>query len=108
MFSTCLWRLGIMLPTQGDLISGDFHAEARPTEEMTERTIKLEGDRLSNGEIICAPAKFAFYRWISGPKNKLQRSLSERLNRGAWFERAWRATIRSAALARTQYWATAI
>ena len=51
-FSTCLWRLGIMLPTQDDLISGDFHAEARPTEEMTERTIKLEGDRLSNGEII--------------------------------------------------------
>ena len=53
------------------------------TEEMVEQAIKLKGDGLSNGDIICALGihESTFYRWIGDPKNKLQRTLSEGLKK---------------------------
>ena len=80
------------------------------TEEMVEQALKLKADGLSNGDIICALgiAESTFYRWIGDPKNKLQRSLSEGLKKEeAQFKQALLTTIRSAALARNQYWTAA-
>lgn len=80
------------------------------TEEMVEQAIKLKGDGLSNGDIICALgiAESTFYRWIGDPKNKLQRSLSEGLKKEeARFKQTLLTTIRSAALSRNQYWTAA-
>ena len=80
------------------------------TEEMVEQAIALKGDGLSNGDIICALgiAESTFYRWIGDPKNKLQRSLSEGLKKEeAQFKQTLLTTIRSAALARNQYWTAA-
>lgn len=80
------------------------------TEEMVEQAIKLKGDGLSNGDIICALgiAESTFYRWIGDPKNRLQRSLSEGLKKEeARFKQTLLTTIRSAALARNQYWTAA-
>ncbi len=80
------------------------------TEEMVEQAIKLKGDGLSNGDIICALgiAESTFYRWIGYPKNKLQRALSEGLKKEeAQFKQALLTTIRAAALARNQYWTAA-
>ena len=49
-----------------------------------------------------------FYRWIGDPKNKLQRELSEGLKKEeSSFKRTLLTTIRSAALARNQYWTAA-
>ena len=49
-----------------------------------------------------------FYRWIGDPKNKLQRALSEGLKKEeSAFKRTLLTTIRSAALARNQYWTAA-
>lgn len=49
-----------------------------------------------------------FYRWIGDPKNKLQRELSEGLNKEeAAFKQTLLTTIRAAALARNQYWTAA-
>ena len=49
-----------------------------------------------------------FYRWIGDPKNKLQRELSEGLKKEeSAFKRTLLTTIRSAALARNQYWTAA-
>lgn len=80
------------------------------TEEMVEQALKLKADGLSNGDIICALgiAESTFYRWIGDPKNKLQRSLSEGLKKEeAQFKQTLLTTIRSAALARNQYWTAA-
>ena len=49
-----------------------------------------------------------FYRWIGEPKTKLQRELSEGLKKEeSAFKRTLLTTIRSAALARNQYWTAA-
>ena len=80
------------------------------TEEMVEQAIKLKGDGLSNGDIICALGihESTFYRWIGNPKNKLQRALSEGLKKEeAEFKQTLLTTIRAAALARNQYWTAA-
>lgn len=80
------------------------------TEEMVEQAIKLKGDGLSNGDIICALGihESTFYRWIGDPKNKPQRTLSEGLKKEeAEFKQTLLTTIRAAALARNQYWTAA-
>lgn len=80
------------------------------TQEMVDEAIRLKGDGLSNGDIICALGvhESTFYRWIGDPKNRLQRELSEGLKREeAAFKQTLLTTIRSAALARNQYWTAA-
>lgn len=80
------------------------------TQEMVDEAIRLKADGLSNGDIICAPGvhESTFYRWIGDPKNKLQRELSEGLKKEeSAFKRTLFTTIRSAALARNQYWTAA-
>ncbi len=80
------------------------------TEEMVEQAIKLKGDGLSNGDIICALGihESTFYRWIGNPRNKLQRALCEGLKKEeAEFKQTLLTTIRAAALARNQYWTAA-
>lgn len=82
----------------------------RLTQEMVDETIRLKADGLSNGDIVCALGIHGstFYRWIGDPKNKLQRELSEGLKKEeSTFKRALLTTIRSAALARNQYWTAA-
>ena len=53
------------------------------TQEMVDEAIRLKADGLSNGDIVCALGihESTFYRWIGDPKNKLQRALSEGLNK---------------------------
>ena len=87
-------------------------AMGRPklTEEMVERAIALKADGLSNGDIVCALGihESTFYRWIGQPRTKLQRELSEGLKKEeSDFKRTLLTTIRSAALARNQYWTAA-
>ena len=80
------------------------------TQEMVDEAIRLKADGLSNGDIICALGihESTFYRWIGDPKNKLQRALSEGLKKEeSAFKRTLLTTIRSAALARNQYWTAA-
>lgn len=80
------------------------------TQELVDRAIALKRDGLSNGDIICALGihESTFYRWIGDPKNKLQRELSEGLKKEeAAFKQTLLTTIRSAALARNQYWTAA-
>ena len=80
------------------------------TQEMVDEAIRLKADGLSNGDIICALGihESTFYRWIGDPKNKLQRELSEGLKKEeAAFKQTLLTTIRSAALARNQYWTAA-
>ena len=80
------------------------------TQELVDRAIALKRDGLSNGDIICALDihESTFYRWIGDPKNKLQRELSEGLKKEeAAFKQTLLTTIRSAALARNQYWTAA-
>lgn len=80
------------------------------TQELVDKAIALKADGLSNGDIICALGihESTFYRWIGDPKNKLQRELSEGLKREeAAFKQTLLTTIRSAALARNQYWTAA-
>ena len=80
------------------------------TQEMVDEAIALKADGLSNGDIICALGihESTFYRWIGDPKNKLQRALSEGLKKEeSAFKRTLLTTIRSAALARHQYWTAA-
>ena len=62
------------------------------------------------GHHLCAGGVYqsAFYRWIGDPKNKLQRALSEGLKKEeSQFKHTPLTTIRSAALARNQYWTAA-
>ncbi|MCI1289071.1 MAG: hypothetical protein LKG35_04510 [Olsenella sp.] len=83
---------------------------AKLTEEMVEEAIRLKADGLSNGDIVCALGvhESTFYRWIGEPRNRLQRELSEGLKKEeADFKRTLLTTIRSAALARNQYWTAA-
>lgn len=80
------------------------------TKEMVEQAIRLKADGLSNGDIICALGvhESTFYRWIGEPKNKLQRELCEGLKKEETeFKHTLLTTIRSAALARNQYWTAA-
>ncbi len=80
------------------------------TQEMVDETIALKADGLSNGDIICALGihESTFYRWIGDPKNRPQRALSEGLKKEeSAFKRTLLTTIRSAALARHQYWTAA-
>lgn len=80
------------------------------TQEMVDEAIQLKADGLSNGDIICALGihESTFYRWIGEPKTKLQRALSEGLKKEeSAFKRTLLTTIRSAALARNQYWTAA-
>ena len=80
------------------------------TQEIVDEAIRLKADGLSNGDIICALGihESTFYRWIGDPKNKLQRELSEGLKKEeAAFKQTLLTTIRSAALARNQYWTAA-
>ena len=80
------------------------------TQEMVDEAIRLKADGLSNGDIICALGihESTFYRWIGDPKNRLQRALSEGLKKEeSAFKRTLLTTIRSAALARNQYWTAA-
>lgn len=80
------------------------------TQELVDKAIALKADGLSNGDIICALGihESTFYRWIGDPKNKLQRELSEGLKKEeAAFKQTLLTTIRSAALARNQYWTAA-
>ena len=80
------------------------------TQEMVDEAIRLKADGLSNGDIICALGihESTFYRWIGDPKNRLQRALSEGLKKEeSAFKRTLLTTIRSAALARHQYWTAA-
>lgn len=83
---------------------------AKLTQEMADEAIRLKADGLSNGDIICALGihESTFYRWIGEPKTKLQRELSEGLKKEeSAFKRTLLTTIRSAALARNQYWTAA-
>lgn len=83
---------------------------AKLTQEMVDQAIQLKADGLSNGDIICALGihESTFYRWISEPKNRLQRELSEGLKKEeAEFKHTLLTTIRAAALARNQYWTAA-
>ncbi len=80
------------------------------TREMVDEAIRLKGDGLSNGDIVCALGihESTFYRWIGDPKNKLQRELSEGLKKEeSEFKHTLLTTIRAAALARNQYWTAA-
>ena len=80
------------------------------TQEIVDEAIRPKADGLSNGDIICALGihESTFYRWIGDPKNKLQRELSEGLKKEeAAFKQTLLTTIRSAALARNQYWTAA-
>lgn len=79
-------------------------------QEMVDEAIALKADGPSNGDIICALGihESTFYRWIGDPKNRLQRALSEGLKKEeSAFKWTLLATIRSAALARHQYWTAA-
>lgn len=99
-----------MPPTLTDMEAVIEMPKPKLTEEMVEQALKLKADGLSNGDIICALgiAESTFYRWIGDPKNKLQRSLSEGLKKEeAQFKQTLLTTIRSAALARNQYWTAA-
>ena len=72
------------LPQRKTIVRQVIHMpKPKLTEEMVEQAIKLKGDGLSNGDIICALgiAESTFYRWIGDPKNRLQRSLSEGLKK---------------------------
>ena len=94
-----------------DFHGGDCMAR-RPklTQEMVDEAIALKADGLSNGDIIAALGihESTFYRWIGDPKNRLQRALSEGLKKEeSAFKRTLLTTIRSAALARNQYWTAA-
>ncbi len=94
-----------------DFHGGDCMAR-RPklTQEMVDEAIRLKADGLSNGDIICALGihESTFYRWIGDPKTKLQRALSEGLKKEeSAFKRTLLTTIRSAAMARNQYWTAA-
>lgn len=92
------------------MLGGDHMPKPKLTEEMVEQAIKLKGDGLSNGDIICALGihESTFYRWIGNPKNKLQRTLCEGLKKEeAQFKQTLLTTIRAAALARNQYWTAA-
>ena len=83
---------------------------AKLTQEMVDEAIRLKADGLSNGDIVCALGihESTFYRWIGDPKNRLQRELSEGLKKEeSAFKRTLLTTIRSAALARNQYWTAA-
>jgi transposase len=83
---------------------------AKLTQEMVDQAIRLKADGLSNGDIVCALGihESTFYRWIGDPKNRLQRELSEGLKKEeSEFKRTLLTTIRSAALARNQYWTAA-
>jgi transposase len=83
---------------------------AKLTQEMVDQAIALKRDGLSDGDIICALGihHSTFYRWIGDPKNKLQRALSDGLKKEeAEFKHTLLTTIRSAALARNQYWTAA-
>jgi transposase len=83
---------------------------AKLTQEMVDQAIRLKADGLSNGDIVCALGihESTFYRWIGEPRNRLQRELSEGLKKEeAAFKRTLLTTIRSAALARNQYWTAA-
>ena len=80
------------------------------TQEMVDEAIRLKADGLSNGDIVCALGihESTFYRWIGEPKNRLQRALSEGLKKEeSAFKRTLLTMIRSAALARNQYWTAA-
>lgn len=80
------------------------------TEEMVAQAIQLKADGLSNGDIVCALGihESTFYRWIGEPRGRLQRELSEGLKKEeSSFKRTLLTTIRSAALARNQYWTAA-
>ena len=80
------------------------------TQEMVDEAIALKADGLSNSDIICALGihESTFYRWIGDSKNRLQRALSEGLKKEeSAFKRTLLTTIRSAALARHQYWTAA-
>ena len=93
-----------------DFTGGDAHGTPKLTQELVDRAIALKRDGLSNGDIICALGihESTFYRWIGDPKNKLQRELSEGLKKEeAAFKQTLLTTIRSAALARNQYWTAA-
>ena len=94
------------------MLTGVIRMARRPklTQEMVDEAIALKADGLSNGDIICALGihESTFYRWIGDPKNKLQRALSEGLiQEESAFKRTLLTTIRSAALARNQYWTAA-
>ena len=83
---------------------------AKLTQEMVEQAIRLKADGLSNSDIIPALGihPSTFYRWIGEPRNRLQRELSDGLKKKeAEFKRTLLTTIRSAALARNQYWTAA-
>lgn len=83
---------------------------AKLTQEMVDEAIRLKADGLSNGDIICTLGihESTFYRWIGEPKTKLQRELSEGLNKEeSAFKRTLLTTICSAALVRNQYWTAA-
>ena len=69
-----------------------------------------QGGRPLQRDIIAALGihESTFYRWIGDPKTKLQRALSEGLKKEeSAFKRTLLTTIRSAALARNQYWTAA-
>lgn len=90
--------------------AGDCMGRPKLTKEMGEQAIRLKADGLSNGDIICALGvhESTFYRWIGNPKNKLHRELCEGLKKEeAESKHTLLTTIRSAALARNQYWAAA-
>ena len=94
-----------------DFHGGDSHGEASEADAGDgDEAIALKADGLTNGDIICALGihESTFYRWIGDPKNKLQRELSEGLKKEeSSFKRTLLTTIRSAALARNQYWTAA-
>lgn len=77
------------------------------TQGLVDQAIALKADGLSNGDIICALSihESTFYRWIGGPKNKLQRELSEGLKRRR--RRSSRRCSPRSALPRNQYWTAA-
>lgn len=85
-------------------------AKPKLTEELIDRMVSLKGDGLSNHDICCAVGihEATLYRWIGNPRNKLQRALCERLKKAeSDYKLALLGTIRSAAMARHQYWTAA-
>lgn len=80
------------------------------TYDLIQRAAALRGDGLSNADICAALgiAESTFYRWMSEPKGKLQREFSEELKKAeSAYKRTLLTTIRSAALAKNQYWTAA-
>ena len=76
------------------------------TQEMVDEAIRLKAEGLSNDDIVCVLEihESTFYRRIGDPKNRLQRELGEGLKKEeSSFKRTLLTTIRSAALARNQY-----